>query len=73
MSAPVPSQNQDTCLRLFQARTKRHVCACSKAEPRFSTSYVLVIFMFNDLSRVVIVHFVDIDEIIYLSVLNFFS
>ena len=65
--------NPATCLPLFQARTKTHVCACSKAEPRFSTSYVLVIFMFNDLSRVVIVHFVDIDEIIYLSVLNFFS
>ena len=26
--------NPATCLRLFQARTKTHVCACSKPEPR---------------------------------------
>ena len=51
-------RKQTTC------KTPPHFCACLKPRSRFPTSYAMVLFMFNDLRREVIVRLVDISGIV---------
>ena len=45
--------------------TLPHVCACSKIEPEFTTSSVVLFFMFNALGWEVIYRFIDIGVIVH--------
>jgi hypothetical protein len=44
--------------------TLPHLCACPKSAPGFPTSYVVVLFCFNELRREEIFRFVDIGGIV---------
>ena len=46
-------------------------CACPKSGPGFTTSYVMVFFVFSELRWEVILHFVDIVGIVNHHCLNF--
>ena len=48
-----------------------HFCACPKQGSGFSTSHVMVFFMFNDLRWEVIVRFIDIGGIVDYHCLDF--
>jgi hypothetical protein len=52
--------------------TLSHFSACLSPGPEFLASYVVVFFMFNDLRRDVIVHFVNIGGIVGHHFLNLF-
>ena len=53
----------------FINRFDSTVCLClSQAMARFSMRYVMALFMFNELTWDVIISFVDIDEIKWLTI-----